>query len=77
MNCKGIKSLEFKSGIHTINDKAFRGCDKLKEITLPETVLTIGKRVFSPDADVLVKCSKGSYAEKWALENGYRTESIG
>ena len=43
---EGISSVQVADGITAIPDDAFCGCETLVDVTLPQTVRTIGKRAF-------------------------------
>ena len=43
---EGISSVQVTDGITAIPDDAFCGCETLVDVTLPQTVRTIGKRAF-------------------------------
>lgn len=43
---EGISSVQVADGITAIPDDAFWGCETLVDVTLPQTVRTIGKRAF-------------------------------
>ena len=53
-------------------------CSSLKSITIPESVTSIGERAFDEckRENLTIKGYAGSYAEKYAKENGISFEAI-
>ena len=45
-NIQNFNELQYFTGITTIDDKAFYGCDNLRTIIIPQNVKTIGYRAF-------------------------------
>ncbi len=62
--------------IGRIDDYAFWDCSRLEEVTIPPAVQFISEKAFRRDQDVLIKCKKGSYAEKYCIAHGLRYEII-
>lgn len=61
--------------IKYIDDYAFNSCLNLKEVTLPNTLKSnnIGAKVFlDNETNFRIRGDKGSYAETYAKENGFR-----
>ena len=56
-------------GIETIEDYAFWNM-RLKDIGIPKSVRKIGKYTFSKD--MILSVHKGSYAEQFAIKNGFK-----
>ena len=76
MNCELLGSLRLSRGLWDIDDRAFWGCSSLAAIEIPPSVNSMGRDVFyecSPD--LVLTVTEGSYAERWARENGvaYKT----
>ena len=44
--CKSIKCVELHDGITLVDDRAFRRCENLESINIPESVMTIGEYAF-------------------------------
>lgn len=72
--CSSLTSITIPEGVTKIGDNAFQSCNKLISITIPESVIEIGKSAFSYSQTI--KGKKGSYAETYANENGYRFVDI-
>ena len=54
----------------TIGDKAFLYCNKLEEITIPESVTSMGKLVFLGCGSLkAVTVTPGSYGEQYCKDN--------
>lgn len=85
---KGIKKIKIPDKITVINNDgtyekreitnisniAFAGFDNLQEIYIPKSVRFIDESLFVYVIEnVTVRCDKGSYAEKWARDNGLKT----
>ena len=70
--CMNLVEIDLPDKLETIEDCAFLKCYNLKQIRIPKTVKEIGRNVF-PQKTLLI-VYKGSYAEKWAIENGYEYE---
>jgi len=63
--------------VTTIGDRAFFGSETLREVYIPETVTSIGKDAFLVWSESFVIYGEsGSYAEEWALDNGYLFASV-
>lgn len=59
------------SNVTTIGSEVFKDAKGLKTITIPASVERIGKD-FCDKVNVVLEVEKGSYAEMYALENGYQ-----
>ena len=70
-NCKKLKSFTVPAKVKSIRIEAFRGCKSLRTITIPAGVTKIDKRAFQGCSKKLtIICKKGSYAHKFAKEQG-------
>ncbi len=68
---KFVESIIISSGVKTIDWFAFHGCTSLKSITVPSSVLSVEYGAFDYcPKDMVIKCSKGSYIEAYALSWG-------
>lgn len=82
-----IREIEIPDSVSTIETCAFAGCEALGEITIPESVTSIGlwaigyrKLLFLPHWDpvpiggpVIIYGKRGSEAERYTRENHYRS----
>ena len=76
MNCELLGSLRLSHDLWDIDDRAFWGCSSLAAIEIPPSVNSMGKDVFHEcSPDLVLTVAEGSYAERWARENGvaYKT----
>ena len=64
-----IDSAYFGDKLVTIGEKAFMNVETLKDVYIPEETSYIGNKAF-PRA-TFIHGAENSYAEKWALLNGY------
>ncbi|MBR4841391.1 MAG: leucine-rich repeat protein [Paludibacteraceae bacterium] len=74
-NCVGIEELVLEEGIEEIGREAFSSCGMLSKVEIPESVKSIGYVAFPQKATLIV--TAGSEAHKYAVEYGYKYETIG
>ena len=81
---EGVTEIVFEDGVESIGDYAVYNCKYLKKITIPESVtyiddVSVGyldsneENVISKDLVIVAK--KGSAAEKYAQNNGFKVEN--
>lgn len=81
---EGVTEIVFEDGVESIGDYAVYNCKYLKKITIPESVTNIDdvgvgyldsneENVISKDLVIVAK--KGSAAEKYAQDNGFKVEN--
>ena len=68
--CYGLTSITLPEGLQSIGESAFWGCEGLTSITLPKGLQSIGSGAFRGCYDLTIYASAGSYAAKYARENG-------
>ena len=74
--CNSLVEIDIPKSIKTI-DLAFYECKKLKEVTIPKNVKKIDNHAFDNCNNLkVIWVDKGSYAEKWAKDNGYTVKYI-
>ena len=74
--CSSLTSVTLPEGLQTIGDEAFWRCSSLTSVTLPEGLQTIGDSAFwDCSSDLTLRGVAGTYAEKYAAENGLRFEA--
>jgi hypothetical protein len=73
--CENLASIILPDGITTIATGAFEFCLCLTSITIPDSVTYIGDNAFDNRGSMVIHCSVGSYAEKYAKENGIKCNS--
>ena len=67
--CSDLKTITIPASVVSIGDSAFSDCKNLKSVIIPDSVTSIGVRAFEfPYTTIYGR--KGSYAEKYAEENG-------
>ena len=67
--CFSLHSLEIPSSITEIGWGAFFGCISLKSLDIPASVTEIGDDAFRDCPKLTLRVPKGSYAERFAIEN--------
>lgn len=69
MNCESLTSIEIPSGVLTLEYKVISGCEKLKMIILPESVVSIQQYSIGWDLkEVPIIGTSGSAAERYAQD---------
>lgn len=82
-DCSELKTVELSDSTKSIAVDAFIGCEKLKEISVPKSVEKINTRAFGYITDkkkvngFIVKGYKGTAAEKYATDNGFKFIALG
>ena len=74
-NQSRVVSVELPFSVTKIYSSAFEGCTNLKRVIIPYTVTSIGENAFK-DTNAKIVCYNGSYAHKYAKENGIDFELI-
>lgn len=72
--CDNLSEIVIPSGVTSIGEVAFGFCESIAAITIPDSVASIGENAFLYCDDIVIKCSKGSYADKYASENSLTVE---
>ena len=74
-NCLSLSKVVIAEGVEQIGYAAFQGCGSLTEVHIPASVTRIDDFAFFEcglDGEPLkLYCIPGSYAEQYAIENGY------
>ncbi|MDE6776205.1 MAG: leucine-rich repeat domain-containing protein [Ruminococcus sp.] len=76
MCCEALASVVIPSTVSSIGLQAFSGCENLKVITLPDSVKYIDDSAFLFCPELTVKCYENSYAHKFCLSHGIKTETV-
>ncbi len=75
-DCKKLTSVSLPSTLTGIGDCAFDGCSSLNSITIPDSVTSIGDDAFDGCDNLTIRCSEGSAAYEYAVENSVDYELI-
>ena len=67
--CTGLTSITIPDGVTKIEMMTFSGCSNLISITIPDSVVEIEQGVFDGCDKLTIRCSSGSIAERYAIEN--------
>lgn len=68
--CPALETVRIAEGVKSIGAGAFMRCEALKRVYLPASVESIGEDAFEKDANLTLFVSVGSYAARYADENG-------
>lgn len=74
--CTSLTSVDIPSGVTTIGDDAFADCSSLSTVTIPSSVSSIGENAFGGCNNLTIRCSEGSAAHNYAVENSINFELI-
>ena len=74
--CFNLEIVELPNTIISIGSAAFQGCESLSKLFLPESVKQIADDAFLQCNYLTVKCYNNSYAYRFCVENGIKTELI-
>ena len=66
--CTNLTNITIPNGVTSIGNTAFYKCDSITSITIPSSVTSIGLHSFEECDNLIIKCAKGSYAEKFIKE---------
>ena len=66
---KSNKEFEVPYGVEKIEDRAFKNCESLENITIPDTVISIGNGTF--ENNIKITACEGSMAYDYAIKKGY------
>ena len=73
---KNLTNVVIPDSVTVIGKEAFRFCKELKSVIIPDSVTFIGDKAFYGCKELIIKASVGSYAHKYASENGIAFEEI-
>lgn len=75
--CSSLETLTIPEGVEKIESGAFSLCKSLETVDLPKSLEEIGEDAFGFAPDCVFRVVSGSYAERWARENGFRFATRG
>ena len=64
-----VTDVVIPDGVTVIGEHAFRYCESLKSITIPNSVTSINIEAFYGRANIMIQCNRNSYAEEYAKKN--------
>ena len=67
--CKNLVSFVIPKNVTSIGEVAFAHCEELVSVSIPASVTAIGEDAFGLCNKLVIHAPKGSFAEKYALEN--------
>ncbi len=70
--CTALESVTIPDGCKRICTYAFRTCKSLRQIYIPDSVETIEPDAFLEAPGVVIRCKRGSAAERYAIENSIK-----
>lgn len=70
--CESLTNIVLPNGVETIGKLSFSRCTSLESISIPESVTVIEKAALYDCPLMIVKVSKGSFAEQYCIDNGYK-----
>lgn len=70
--CTALESVTIPDGCKRICTYAFRTCKSLQQISIPDSVSIIEPDAFLESPKVVIRCKKGSAAERYAIENNLK-----
>lgn len=75
--CSYLASVKLSDDLMSIGNLAFWGCSKLAQIEIPQSVHEMGRNIFRDcSPDLVLTVAEGSYAERWARENGVAHKTL-
>ncbi len=75
-DCKGLEMIELPDGLVSVGECAFINCSSLSAVVIPDSVESIAFDSFYYCNDPVIYCTAGSYAEQYAINNGFYYELI-
>lgn len=67
--CVSLQSPFIPNNMKKIEKNAFKGCVSIRSIYLPESIEFIGEGAFEDCPQLVIKGTKGTYAEQYAIEH--------
>ncbi len=75
--CKSLQNVVLPRSVTSLGEKAFLNCSSLETITIPDSVTEISSSAFDGCSSKLtIKGAKGSLAEKFAKQQGFKFEVV-
>ena len=70
--CSNLEEVLLEDGVEVIGESSFESCNILKHITIPASVSEIASTAFFLSDNVSFIVYKGTYGEKFAIENNIK-----
>lgn len=67
--CAALRRISIPESVTSIGDRAFMDCAALTAAEIPDSVTHISDNAFDGCENVVISCTKGSYARQYAAEN--------
>ena len=75
--CRSLQNVVLPRSVTSLGEKAFLNCSSLETITIPDSVTEISSSAFDGCSSKLtIKGAKGSLAEKFAKQQGFKFEVV-
>ena len=75
--CRSLQNIVLPRSVTSLGDNAFLNCSSLETITIPDSVTEISSSAFDGCSSKLtIKGAKGSLAEKFAKQQGFKFEVV-
>ncbi|MBE7049164.1 MAG: leucine-rich repeat domain-containing protein [Ruminococcaceae bacterium] len=75
-NCESLEKIVFSKKLVRIGDGAFSGCERLEEVEIPDSVTEIGEDAFFGCHNLVIVCSKDSFAYEYAMDNAIEVKVV-
>lgn len=67
--CAALQQVVIPDSVTAIGDRAFMGCSRLSSVIIPATVTSIAGNAFDGCGNIVIYCTKDSFARHYAKEN--------
>lgn len=74
--CTNLKEVKISNAVTELKEHVFSQCKNLEKVVIPKSVTKIDDLLFILSKKVCIYCSKGSYAEKYAIEHHLKYKYI-
>lgn len=74
--CYDLEDINIPETVTKIGHHAFFHCEKLQTLTLSDNVKMIGIFAFKGCDQLTIRCSRNSYAHRYCVKEGIKTEII-
>ncbi len=74
--CESLTEITIPEGVISIGEQAFMSCTALTNITIPDSVTSIADNAFDYCDQAVIRCSKDSFAYKFASKKAIKREIL-